>query len=249
MAGSPPSAPRLAPAPPPRSKPCQGHGKSARSLRGKSVQMRPSKRVGRDGEGGGMTPGLALLFPSLTFPANNPVNAQEQLWESPAPRRGGARERWVPAGGDSPRPAPPASPQPPGPEQGPSWDGKRGRAVSADISICFGAGRGGQGVEGAGGSRGSHGGSGRGNKNPPRTWRGETFPLLKAAFSRWFCTLPKKSPAIPWLHQGRGGRQGPVPREGTCNLREWAEEPLGAGRRSFPRDALPSSSPRSLRAL
>lgn len=49
----PQSAPRLAPAPPPRSKPCQGHGKSARSLRGKSVQMRPSKRVGRDGEEGG----------------------------------------------------------------------------------------------------------------------------------------------------------------------------------------------------
>lgn len=171
---SPRSTPRLAPAPPPRSKPCQGHGKSARSLRGKSVQMRPSKRVGRDGEGGAMTPGLALLFPSLMFPANNPVNAQEWLRTSPAPRLGGVWGRWVPDGGDSPRPAPTASPQPPGPEQAPSRDG--GRAVSPDISICFGDGWGGRRVEGAGGTEGLTAGLGR-EQNPPRTWRGKHPPV------------------------------------------------------------------------
>lgn len=79
---------------------------------GKSVQMRPSKRVGRDGEVGPMTPGLALLCPSLMFPANNPVNAQEQLWKLPAPHLRGVWECGVPAGEDSPEPATPASPFP-----------------------------------------------------------------------------------------------------------------------------------------
>lgn len=76
------------------------------------------------GSGGGMTPGLVLLFPSLMFRANNHVNAQEQLWTSPVPSLGGVWERWVPARGNSPHPAPPASPQPPGPERDPAGTGK-----------------------------------------------------------------------------------------------------------------------------
>lgn len=52
-----------------------------------------------------------------------------------------------------------------------------------------------------------------GHKNPPRTWTGETFPLLKAAFSHQFCTLPppKKSPAILWCP----GKPGAMPQAGA----------------------------------
>lgn len=74
--------------------------------------------------GGGMTPGLAFLFPSLMFPASNPVNAQEQLWKSPAPRLGGVWERRVPAGGTAlaPLPQPPCSI--PAPSRDPAGTGK-----------------------------------------------------------------------------------------------------------------------------
>lgn len=130
---------------------------------------------GRQG-GGGMTPGLALLFPSLIFSANNPVNALERLWKSPAPRLGWVWDRWVPAGGDSPHPAPPASLQPPGPERGPSWDRKGGRAVSPDISICFGAGWGGQGGKALGAAEGLTCRAGQGTKTHQGPGRGKRSP-------------------------------------------------------------------------
>lgn len=86
-----------------------------------------------------MTPGLVLLFPSLMFRANSHVNAQEQLWKSPAPGLGGVGERWVSAVGTALTPLPCLLAR-----AGPSWDGKGDRAVSPDISVCFGAGRGGK---------------------------------------------------------------------------------------------------------
>lgn len=70
-----------------------------------------------------MTPGLVLLFPSLMFRANSYVNAQEQVWKSPAPGLGGVWERWVSTWGTALTPLP----LPPGPsgtqlgrERGPS---------------------------------------------------------------------------------------------------------------------------------
>lgn len=87
---SPRSAPRLAPAPPPRSKPCQGHGKSARSLRGKSVQMRPSKRVGRDGEGGGDDSWVGASVPEFDVSCKQPCKCSGVASDitCPPPRRG-----------------------------------------------------------------------------------------------------------------------------------------------------------------
>lgn len=71
--------------------------------------------------GGEPTPGLALLFPSLMFPANNPVNAQERLWKSPAPRLSGSWGRWVPVGEGGGQPLVPL-PQPPRSLPAPSRD-------------------------------------------------------------------------------------------------------------------------------
>lgn len=52
---------------------------------------------------------------------------------------------------------------------------------------------------------------GAGEQKPTEDLEGETFPLLKAAFSRRFCTLPKKRPAIPWCL----GKAGAVPQPGA----------------------------------
>lgn len=100
------AAPRQPPAaPPPWPQLCQGHGKSERSLRGKSVQMRPSKRVGRDGEGGGNDSWVRASVPEFDVVCKQPCKCSgaASAGTCPAPLRPRAEQgpgRTLSAGGE-----------------------------------------------------------------------------------------------------------------------------------------------------